>query len=278
MVKHLVSRLRWLPWLLLIFLPTTTAAFAQPPDYAIGPHDVLTVAVFDQPNLSGKFTVESDGTFTLPLVGRITVGGLSLRDVESRLRAELAQGYLLNPQVSVAIDQYHSHRVFVIGEVRSAGTYPLNGEMTLIEALARAGSTTERAGGQAIIVHAGGGATAAKLPGETDPSQVVHVDLKKLQAGEITQAVVLRDGDTVFVPRAENVFVFGQVRNPGAYPIGAEMTVLQVLSLAGGVTERGTTNRVRVVRAVGGKKEETRVKLDDLVRPGDTVIVPERFF
>ena len=277
MLKLLVSRPLCALWLLVVFLPLPATLFAQPPDYAIGPHDVLAVAVFDQPNLSGKFTVESDGTFTLPLVGRVKVGGMSLRDVESRLQQELAQGYLRNPQVSVSVDQYHSHRVFVIGEVRSAGTYPLNGEMTLIEVLARAGSITERAGGQAIIVHAGGAAAGPKLPGESDPSQVVHVDLKKLQAGEITQAVLLRDGDTVFVPRAENVFVFGQVRNPGAYPMTGELTVLQVLSLAGGVTERGTTNRVRVVRLVGSRKEEIRVKLDDLIRPGDTVIVPERF-
>jgi polysaccharide export outer membrane protein len=253
---------------------------AQTTNYSVGPQDVLTVAVFDQPSLSGKFTVEADGTFTIPLVGRVKVGGLSLREVESELRRELEQGYLKNPQISVAVDQYRSQRIFVVGEVKTAGTYPLSGEMTLIEALARAGSTTDRAGAEAVIVHAaaGAGATGPRLPGDADPSQAVHVNLKNLQTGANTQNVVLRDGDTVFVSRAESVYVFGFVRTPGAYPLQGDTTVLQALSLAGGITDRGTTDRVRVVRVVNGKKQELKVKLDDRVLPGDTVVVPERFF
>ena len=253
-------------------------AAAQTTNYSVGPQDVLIVAVYDQPNLSGKFTVEADGTFTLPLVGRVKVGGLSLREVEAELRRELEQGYLKNPQISVAVDQYRSQRVFVVGEVRTAGTYPLSGEMTLIEALARAGSTTERAGSEAVIVHAGANASGPRLPGDADPSQAVRVNLKDLQTGAGTQNIMLRDGDTIFVSRAESVYVFGLVRNPGAYPLQGDTTVLQALSLAGGVTDRGTTARVRLVRIVGGKKQEVKVKLDDRVQPGDTVIVPERFF
>jgi polysaccharide export outer membrane protein len=265
---------------LLAFILFCGDAAAQTPNYSVGPQDVLTVAVFDQPNLSGKFTVEADGTFTIPLVGRVKVGGLSLREVETTLRRELEQGYLKNPQISVAVDQYRSQRIFVVGEVKTAGTYPLSGEMTLIEALARAGSTTDRAGGEAVIVHAAAGAAATgpRLPGEADPSQAVHVNLKDLQTGGNTQNVVLRDGDTVFVSRAESVYVFGFVRNPGAYPLQGDTTVLQALSLAGGITDRGTTDRVKVVRVVNGKKQEVKVKLDDRVLPGDTVVVPERFF
>ena len=272
-----ITRLFWSSFVLLL---SCAGASAQPLNYFVGPQDVLTVAVFDQPNLSGKFTVEADGTFSLPLVGRVKVGGLSLREVESQLRRELEQGYLKNPQVSVSVDQYRSQRVFVVGEVRIAGTYPLSGEMTLIEALARAGSTTERASGEAVIVHGPVGANSPgpRLPGEADSSQVVHVNLKELQAGKVTQDIVLRDGDTIFVPRAESVYVFGQVRNPGAYPLQGETSVLQALALAGGVTERGTTNRVRLVRMVAGKKQEIKAKLDDLIRPGDTIIVSERFF
>src|SRR5439155_20861689 len=107
---------------------------------------------------------------------------------------------------------------------------------------------------------------------------VLHVDLNVLQRGALSRNVLLRDGDTVFVPRAEMVFVFGQVKNPGGYPIQSDMTVLQALSLAGGTTDRGTASRVRVVRIVGDKRQEIKVKLDDLVHAGDTIIVPERFF
>ncbi len=80
------------------------------------------------------------------------------------------------------------------------------------------------------------------------------------------------------MPRAESVYVFGQVKNPGAYAIQKDTTVLQALSLAGGVTENGAMNRIKIVRIVNGEKKELKVKLTDLVKPGDTIIVPERYF
>jgi polysaccharide export outer membrane protein len=80
------------------------------------------------------------------------------------------------------------------------------------------------------------------------------------------------------VPRAETAYVFGQVKNPGAYPIQKDMTVLQALSLAGGATEHAAMNRIKIVRVEDGEKKEVRVKLTDLVKPGDTIIVPERYF
>jgi polysaccharide export outer membrane protein len=105
------------------------------------------------------------------------------------------------------------------------------------------------------------------------------VDLKQLQEGGRAQNVALRDGDTIFVPRAETIYVFGQVKNPGAYALQSkDTTVLQALSLAGGVTDRGATNRIRIMRVVNGKMNQIKVKLTDTVRPGDTVVVPERFF
>src|SRR5438128_1522795 len=125
----------------------------QTVDYVVGPHDVLTITVWDQTDLSGKFAVEADGTFTFPLIGRLKAGGLTLREVEQALKQRLTDGFFKNPQVTVAIEQYRSQRIFIVGEVRQAGTYPLTGDMTLIEALARAGSTTATAGGEALVVH-----------------------------------------------------------------------------------------------------------------------------
>jgi polysaccharide export outer membrane protein len=263
---------------------TTDQAPSQPQaqtDYIVGAQDVLTINVWEQAALSGKFTVESDGTFTFPLIGRIKAGGLSLRQVEAEIRKRLTDGYLKNPQVSVSVEQYRSQRLFIVGEVKSPGTYPLTGDMTLIEALARAGSTTLYAAGEAVIVRAGAGQSAAgpTLPGQVDDKNVVKVDIKDLQNGVLSQNVTLRDGDTIFVPRAESIYVFGQVKNPGAYPLQQkDTTVLQALSLAGGVTDRGSTSRIKIVRMVGGQKQEIKVKLNDLVRPGDTIIVSERFF
>jgi len=263
---------------LILLLGVTSRA--QVNNYVVGPQDVLAIALFDQQDLSGKYTVEADGTFTFPLIGRVTAGGLTLRQIEQALRTKLSDGFFKNPQVSVAVEQYRSQRVFVMGEVRTPGPYPLVGDMTLIEVLARAGSTTEHAAGEALIVRSTDAARPAGpvLLEQENGAEVIHVDIKALQSGRLSSNATLRDGDTVFVPRAELVYVFGQVNRPGSYTLQRGTTVLQALSLAGGVTDRGTTGRIRIARIVEGKKTEVRVKLEDVVLPDDTIIVPERYF
>jgi polysaccharide export outer membrane protein len=152
--------------------------------------------------------------------------------------------------------------------------------MMLIEALARAGSTTQDAGGEALIVRAQAGRQVAGpvMPDDDEGTEVLRVDIKEMQSGRLSQNVRLQDSDTVFVPRAELVYVFGQVKNPGAYPLQKGTTVLQALSLAGGVSDRGAIGRVKVARIVNGKRIELKVRLEDVVAAGDTLIVPERFF
>jgi polysaccharide export outer membrane protein len=151
--------------------------------------------------------------------------------------------------------------------------------MSLIEALARAGSTLPSASGEAVIVHANGAATGPILPTEGNEKDVEHVDLRELQNGLLTHNPMLRDGDTIFIPQAQSIYVYGQVRNPGAYTLQHKnSTVLQALALAGGVTDRGRTSGLKIRRTVDGKEQEIRVKTTDLVKPGDVIMVPERFF
>jgi polysaccharide export outer membrane protein len=248
-------------------------------DYVIGPQDILTVTVYDHQDLSGKFTVEGDGTVTFPLIGRVKAAGLTLRALEDALKAQYADGFLKNPQVGVSMDEYRSQRVFVMGEVRGPGAYQLTGDMTVLEALAKAGGVTATAAEEVLVVRPPVGSKGAGPAAPTDAeSTVIRVNVRDLQAGALSQNVALRDGDTIVVGRAQAVYVFGQVRNPGAYPIDRGTSVLQALSLAGGVTDRGSTGRIKVVRTLEGKKKELKVKLTDSVEPGDTVIVAERFF
>ena len=120
-------------------------------------------------------------------------------------------------------------------------------------------------------------APAALTPNAND-SDVIRIDLDKLQGGALAENVSLHSGDTIFVPRAETFFVSGQVRSPGEFSLRKEMTVRQALALAGDVTERGSNRRVQIMRQVNGVETKVDANLDDQVRPGDNIVVRERLF
>jgi polysaccharide export outer membrane protein len=279
---HVSSRL--LSAMLVLLLSGSVRSLAQTSgdasgtDYRVGPQDVLTITSYDQADLSGKFTVEVDGTFTYPLIGRVKAGGLTLRGLEESLKTRLKdEGFFRNPQVTVTVETYKSQKIYVIGEVRTPGAVPLSGDMSLVEAIARAGSTLPSASGEAIIVRASPGASGPTLPSLAANTE--RVDLRALQDGTSRQNIVLRDGDTISVPKAESVYVLGQVKSPNAYALQQRnTTVLQALSLAGGITDRGSMNRIKIVRIVKGDKKELKVKVTDIVQPNDTILVGDRLF
>ena len=253
-----------------------TSDSAETANYVVGPDDVLTVTVFNEPQLSGKFRVENDGQFDYPFLGRIKAGGTTVGEIAAAVKAKLADGYLRNPQVTVEVEQFRSQSVFVMGEVRSPGKYTLTGSVTLIEALAQAGSTTSGAGSDVLILHPKGRVKGAPTLPEEREAEVQRVSLRDLQTGKLSQNVQIRDGDTIFVPKAERFFVTGQVRNPGAYVFEPNTTVLQAISMAGGVSDRGSNRRIRIIRVVDNKKQEFDANPTDLVQPGDTIMVRQR--
>jgi polysaccharide export outer membrane protein len=256
---------------------TVAATPATDPNYVIGPDDRVRISVWNQADISGEYTVARDGTFTFPLIGSVQASGLTLEKLEGALRRQLADGFFKNPQVTAAVVEYRSKRVFLMGALRQPGTFSITGDISVIEALAKAGSTTSDAADHALIVRSAT-AQGPVLPGQDATADVIRVDLKRFDGGELSSDVIVRDGDTVFVPRAFSVYIYGQVRNPGSYSITQNTTVRQALSLAGGASDFGAVNRVRILRLVQGKEQEVRVELHDVVQSGDTIVVPERFF
>jgi polysaccharide biosynthesis/export protein len=247
-------------------------------EYAIGPLDVLSITVFGETDLSRRYTVDTDGTIDFPLIGRTRAGGRTLRQLEEAIATRLAGGFLVNPQVSVEIAEYRSKNVFIVGEVRAPGQYPIKLNMSLVEALALAGPTGN-ASSEVVIVHPG---ASRKDGGPVLPDaagvQSVRVNIKELQSGKLTQNIQLQDGDTIFVPRAETFFVTGHVRSPGSYVYEPGMTVLQAIALAGGLAERGSRRGMKVLRVVDGRQQEVSVRESDRIQPGDTLVIRQRFF
>ncbi|MGQ0737279.1 MAG: polysaccharide biosynthesis/export family protein [Acidobacteriota bacterium] len=239
----------------------------------VAPRDSLTISVFGVEALSGKFAVGPDGTISYPHLGQIKVAGLDARAVETQISGQLRQaGYLVNPQVTVELTQTPNKKVIITGAVRSPGQLPFAGEMTLFEALALVGSTTPEAGDLVLVVragaHAGDGET--RVGDRSDDDGVIEVSLRALENGNLANNVTLEDGDNIVVPRAQQVFISGQVRSPGGYTVVSGTSVLQAITLAGGLTDRGTMRGLRIIR---DKKEVKNVKADTVVRPGDTLVV-----
>jgi polysaccharide biosynthesis/export protein len=265
--------------LLLSAAVLVAAQDAQPagasPNYVVGAQDVLTVTVFNEPQLSGRFRVENDGQFSYPFIGRIKANGLAVGEIATAIKVKLANGYLRDPQVTVEVEQFRSQNVFVMGEVHTPGKYTLTGAATLIEALAQAGSRTPEAGSEVLILRPKESKDGPTLPGDAE-ADIERVDLRTIESGKLSQNVAIHDGDTIFVPKAERFYVIGQVRNPGSYVLEPGMTVLQAISLAGGVGERGSDRRIRIVRIVGDKKHDFNAKPTDIVESGDTIIVRQR--
>jgi len=250
---------------------------AAAPDYTVGAPDVLQITVWKQADLSGRFDVAEDGTITYPLLGKVQVAGKKVADIEQELTTRLKGGFLKNPQVSVTVHAFRSQQIFVLGEVKTPGPVPLTGGMTVIEALVHAGSLSESLGGEVVVSRLpGGGNGRPVLPGAQGATEVLRVDLKDLRAGKMEANIALQNGDTVFVTRAETVFVEGQVNNPGAYVVEKNMTVLRLITLAGGPTQVGSAKKARIRRVVDGKVTLIKAKPTDVVVAGDTVIVPTR--
>lgn len=247
--------------------------------YRLGPKDGLNIVVWGHEDLSGKFTIAADGSLSFPLIGPLKAAERTVPEVQAELTERLGDGYLKNPRVTVEIERYVSQRVFVIGEVHTPGVVPLSGPMTLLEVLARSGSLTEQAGGDLVVLRGTDQLSAGPLvPGQAGTSELGRVSVQQLRRGTVAANVALRDGDTVFVPRAENIYVLGLVNRPGPYQLETGLTVLRALALAGGTTTLGSTGRVRITRAVNGKRTEIKGQLDDILQPGDTITVGARRF
>ena len=256
--------------------PETAKPDASQSQYVLGPQDQLRITVFDEPELTNTYRVEGDGFITFPLINRVAAAGLTPAELQDRIRTHLANGYLKNPTVRVEIEQYKSQYVIVGGEVRMPGKIPMTGTMTLPEALAAAGSPTAAASTEVIVTHA----RKPIADGASDKApDSIHVNLKKLQLGTAGQDILLQDGDTIFVPKAQTFYINGLVRNAGQFIWEPGLTVQQAIALAGGLSERGSDRRIKVDRRMpDGTIKEMSVDLNGLVEPNDTVKISQRIF
>ncbi|GAB4090014.1 SLBB domain-containing protein [Hydrogenophaga soli] len=260
---------------------TPTAAPAARPnreqEAPLGVGDQIAITVFGQPDLSAEVTVGETGFIMVPLIGTLNVLNLSAAQLETLVARRLKEGgYLKNPGVSVQIRQLRSQQVSVMGEVQRPGRYPLQGRMTVLEALATAGGLTQRADRQVMLLRK----PDTPASGDLGVREEIRIQLDTTGGGLRGQLdATLKNDDVVFVGVQKQFYVLGEVRRPGAYPMEPGMNVMKALSIGGGITERGSSRRIKIHRTDEQKvSHEQPATLTTPVEPDDVIHVDERLF
>lgn len=243
------------------------------PIYRIGAGDVLRVDVFGRPEVSGKHVVGPDGRITVPLVGEARIGDLTRQEAASEVSRQL-RGFFTYPAVTLAVDEYTSNQVTVLGRVERAGIQKFSHSLTLAEVLANAGAMP--------ILDKQATLTRGAIMRGRD--KLIWVDLKALLNGDLAYNIRMKRGDIVFIPDSSDtsVYVLGAVTKPGSYRLTPRMTVLDALAQAGGATENAAPDKIGIYRA--GAKEVEIVDFTALIDParqlnykledGDVLYVP----
>ncbi|XCN71652.1 MAG: SLBB domain-containing protein [Candidatus Electrothrix aestuarii] len=237
-------------------------------EYTIGAGDVLSIKVYDHEELTVKVRVSEGGTIEFPLIGQVHVGGQGVSTAAERIESALADGYIIEPQVTIFIEQFKSKKVVVLGPVHTPGLVELNGPITLLELISQVGGLKENAGQTAMIKRQKNGGIQENIP----------VDLDRLiRKGDSRQNILVQGGDTVTIAEGAVCFITGEVNQPGEYPCGRNASVLKIISLAGSFTEKALESGIKISRTINGVKQVVQhVNQDTLVQPDDVIIVPER--
>jgi polysaccharide export outer membrane protein len=216
--------------------------------------------------------VSESGTISYPLLGSLSVGGLTIPEAEKKIAAALKQKDILKqPQVNINVAQVRGNQVSVMGQVNRPGRVPLETfNMRVSEVIAAAGGISPTGGDTVVVTGMRGGKPFRK---ELDMSGL------NTAGGQSVDDLVIASGDTVFVDKAPTYYVYGEAQKPGAYKVERGMTVMQALAASGGPTPRGTTSRLKLTRTgPNGQQVEIQPRMNDVVQPGDVLFVRESLF
>jgi len=268
----------------LALVSATTGSQDTGNEYKIGPKDLLEITLLGVQEINKLVVrVSEEGRITLPMLGEVEVGDLTKFEVEKKLAGLAGEKIVINPQVTVHIVEYRSRRVSVVGGVEKPGPFELLGRQTVLAAISEAGGLSRDAGEEIIIIR--------QLPGGESTSIRIPIDGLMVK-GDPELNIPLEAGDVINVPveRTGPIYVFGQVKSPGALEVKRSRPPMltQAIAQAGGFTDRANRKKVRIRRKdAAGKESELVVNVRDILRGkkkdvplliNDTVYVPESIF
>jgi polysaccharide biosynthesis/export protein len=272
--------------------PAQTAAL---PDsgYVLGPDDQIVIHAIDSPEISDKpVLIGTNGNITLPLVGRVKAGGLSVEQLETELNAQLKE-YVKDPQIAITVTEFRSQPVSVFGAVGTPGVIQLRGRKTLYQVLAMAGGLREAAGSSITLTRRRENGEVPLLGATIDPTgqfSVAELNVQEILAGKNPASnIEIKPNDVISVSEADSnmIYVVGDVEHSGGFTLGGRRTVsvLMALSMAGGLGRTAKPDKARIIRSIPGepKPREVAVNLSQILkgkaedvglRPQDVLVVP----
>lgn len=250
-----------------VFLISATLTPAA--EYIVGEGDVLSINVYENPDLSTTVRVSATSMIRVPLLGEISIQGMTVSEISARIESLLADGYLVNPQVDVFIQEYRSKKAIILGQIYKPGQYELRGRVTFLEFVSTAGGLRPEAGNIATI----------KRSAKEDTDKIT-IDLDRLiKKGDTSLNLPIQDGDTIYISKASMYYVSGEVKKPDSYKFEADLTVIKAITKAGGFTDIAAKSKVRIIRKVDGKEQVLeKTAMDEPILPDDVIVVPESFF
>jgi len=243
--------------------------------YELGAGDKVHITVYKHPDLETIARIRDSGTISFPLLGEVSIGGLRESDAEKKIATSLDQGGFVNtPQVGLTVEEYRSRVVAVLGHVNKPGQYALNRASSVVDLVAVAGGVSESGADYAVITKTAG-----------NNKQIARVNLLDvLQRGDSAQNIAVNDGDIIFVPLMDQIYVYGAVQRSGAFRLQPGMTVLKAITVAGGLyldnqRRQGSESRIEIVRRnAKGEAVTIDAKLDDIVQADDLIRIKETLF
>ncbi len=264
--------------------------------YLLGAGDVIEISIFagGESQYKGETTVSSAGFISCPFLGEINAKGLAVEQLAKNITGSLAESYFVNPQIIISVKEYHSRKIYILGEIKSPGLYELKSNTTLLELISQAGGAKEERGKFALILRESvedikKGGKLDEILKKKDP---LRIDLTKLlDQGDLSRNLRLKNDDVIYLPSKTsshmsewNIYVMGRVKNPGTYDFQEGLTALNACIIAGGFDEFAAPNRARITRTGNGKTEIIKInlnkvkmgKIEDVpLKPGDRVYIPE---
>lgn len=236
----------------------------------LGPGDVIKIFVYGHSDLTTEVKINETGNITFPLLGEIFIDGLTPASAEKKIAKLLeSKDIIRRPQVNILASSLQSQMVSVLGLVRNQGRYPVDGKRSVTDILAMAGG---------VIPEGGEVVTLIRAEGNSFSKEVIDI-IDMIRSNDLSRNVTVRSDDLIYVDRAPRFYIYGEVQRAGVYRLERNMTVIQGLSVGGGLTQRGTERGLRIQRRdAQGNLQILSVNPSDLIQPDDVIYIRESLF